>query len=144
MTRFVFDTGPLFAFLYEEAGHDEVSTYLTDVANGNGEGFLSRATASELFYLIARMEAPDGEPTSDSFRIAKRDVRGLARNGLSIEQAAWETVGRVKARGGLSLGDAHAVALASDRDATLVVGGDDDFDALPVDVSVERFRNHGV
>ena len=36
------------------------------------------------------------------------------------------------------------MALAHGRDATLIAGGDDDFDALPVDVDIERFRDHGV
>jgi len=46
--------------------------------------------------------------------------------------------------GNISLADAYAVALARGRNATLIAGGDDDFDALPVDVDVERFRDHGV
>jgi predicted nucleic acid-binding protein len=50
----------------------------------------------------------------------------------------------VKADGGISLTDAYAVALAHERGATLVTGVDDDFDALPIDVEVERFRDHGV
>ena len=50
----------------------------------------------------------------------------------------------MKTAGALALGDAHAVALAHEREATLVVGADDDFDALSVDIDVERFRDHGV
>ncbi|WP_255680792.1 hypothetical protein [Natrinema sp. DC36] len=41
-------------------------------------------------------------------------------------------------------GFAAVVAFADERDVTLLVGGDDDFDDLPLEVSCKRFRNHGV
>ena len=50
----------------------------------------------------------------------------------------------VKAEGRISLADAYAIALAHGRDATLVAGADDDFDELPIDVDLRRFRDHGV
>ena len=50
----------------------------------------------------------------------------------------------MKADGNISLADISAVALAHARDATLIADGDDDFDAVPVDVDVERFRDYGV
>jgi len=53
-------------------------------------------------------------------------------------------MGKVKADGHISLADAAAVALAYERDATLLVGGDDEFDDLPLEVSCERFRDRGV
>lgn len=55
-----------------------------------------------------------------------------------------ERVRELKADGNISLADAYAVALAHERDATLVVGADDDFDALPVAVDIRRFRDEGV
>ena len=48
----------------------------------------------------------------------------------------------MKAGGRLSLADAYAVALAHDRDATLVAGADDDFDDLPLSVDLRRFRDY--
>jgi hypothetical protein len=39
---------------------------------------------------------------------------------------------------------AYAVALAHERDATLVAGTDDDFDDLPIEIELSRFREHGV
>ncbi|GGL68200.1 hypothetical protein GCM10009039_27750 [Halocalculus aciditolerans] len=44
------------------------------------------------------------------------------------------------ADGHISIADAHAVALARERDATLVVGADDDFD----DIDLFAFRDHDV
>jgi predicted nucleic acid-binding protein len=76
--------------------------------------------------------------------VADRDVRALTRLGVDRERADWRLAGEVKTDGGISLADAYAVALAHERGATLVAGADDDFDALPIDVEVERVRDHGV
>ncbi len=83
------------------------------------------------------------KPTAESLRVADRDIRALERRGLSIESASWRLAGEIKASGEISLADAYAVALAHDRDATLAVGADSDFDELPVTVDVHRFRKQG-
>lgn len=141
----VFDTEAIVAFLYDEPGHARLGSLLDEVEAGDAEGLLSETDASEVYCLVARFEGTteDG-PTPASLRTADRDVRALTRHGVAIERADWRLAGQVKADGDVSLADAYGVALAHDRDATLVAGGDDDFDALPVDVDVERFRDHGV
>jgi predicted nucleic acid-binding protein len=63
---------------------------------------------------------------------------------LELTSADWHLAAEIKADGGISLADAYAVALAYDRDATLVAGADDDFDELPVDIELRRFRDSGV
>ena len=97
-----------------------------------------------MFYLVARFEGTDDVPTDASLREADRDVRALERQGVAIEAANWRLAAQVKADGSISLADAYAVALAHERGATLVAGGDDDFDDLPIDVDLYRFRDHGV
>lgn len=141
---YVFDTEAIVAFLYDEPGHDRVAALLDDVTDGVAEGLLAELNASEVYYLVARFEGADDRPTGESLRTADRDVRALERLGLDIDRADWRLVGEVKADGHVSLADAAAVALAHGNDATLVTGGDDDFDSLPVDVDTERFRDHGV
>ena len=144
-SRYVFDTEALIAFLYGEAGHGYVASLLADVDDGDAVGYLSESNASELYYLVARFEGTDEEePTAASLRDADTDIRTLTRRGVSIRRADWQLAGEIKAHGDISLADACAVALAHETDATLLVGGDDDFDALPVDIDIERFRNHGV
>lgn len=137
---YVFDTEPLVAFLYEEPGHGDVADRLDEVEVGRAEASVAEVTASEVFYLIARIEGEDGFPTPESLRTADRDVRALGRRGVVLRGASWRLAGEIKAQGGLSLGDSFAVALALARDETLVAGGDGDFDDLPVDVPVERVR----
>ena len=139
--RYVFDTEAIIAYLYDEPGRGVVEELLVEVESNAAEGFLSETNAAEVFYLVARFEGVDDEPTADSLRIADRDVRALDRWGVMLDRADWRVAGEVKADGHISLADAHAVALAYEKNATLVVGGDDDFDALPVDVDVIRFRD---
>jgi len=137
---YVFDTEAIVAFLYGEPGHETVADLLGDVFAGDGDGVLAETNASEVFYLVSRFEGVDDGPTNASLRAADRDLRALERRGLGIEPADWRLAAEVKADGDVSLADAYAVALAGERDATLVVGADDDFDELAVDVDIYRFR----
>jgi len=142
---YVFDTEAVVAFLYDEPGHDRVRALLADVEAGDVEGYLAETNATEVYYLVARFEGtPEEAPTTASFRVADRDLRALERLGLEIAVADWRLAGEVKAHGEISLADAYGVALAAEKDATLIAGRDDDFDDLPVDVDVRRFRDHGV
>jgi len=141
---YVFDTEAVIAYLYGEPGHEVVAEYLTAVRDGDAEGLLAETNAVEVFYLVARFESPGSSPTDSSRRAADRDLRALQRLGVDIRRADWRAVGEIKAAGHISLADAHAVALAVETDGTLLAGGDDDFDELPVDVAVTRFRDGGV
>ncbi|MFB6296060.1 MAG: PIN domain-containing protein [Halobacteriales archaeon] len=139
--RYVFDAEAIIAYLYGEPGHDVVAEYLEDIRDGPVDGFLAETNAGEVFYLVARLEGVDESPTADSLRAADRDVRALQRRGLRIERADWRLAAEVKADGGVSFADAHGVALARERDATLIAGADEGFDALQVAVDVVRFRD---
>ena len=141
---YVFDTEAIVAFLYSEPGHEVVADLLSDVFIGEADGLLAEMNASEVFYLVARFEGTGDAPTTASLREADRDLRALERQGLGIEAADWRRAAEVKADGSISLADAYAVALAHERGATLVAGVDDDFDELPVDVDIFRFRDEGV
>lgn len=140
MVEYVFDTEPLLAYLYAEPGHDAVAERLARLEAEETTGTIAEVNATELLYLIARIEGEDGTATRESLRVADRDVRALTRQYVPTRRADWHVVGEIKAEGTISLGDAHAVALADELDATLVVGADDDFDSLPVDVEIDRFR----
>ena len=143
MPGYVFDTEPLIAFLYREPGHEAAARRLARVESGDATGRIADVTAAELFYLIARIEGRDGRPTQHSLRLADRDVRSLERGGVAISRVDWDLAGEVKAAGGISLADAYAVALAYHHGDALVVEGDDDFDELPVEVTVERVGARG-
>jgi predicted nucleic acid-binding protein len=141
---YVFDTEAIIAFLYSEPGHESVATLLDQVFTDGTNGFLAETNAGEVYYLVARFEGIDNSPTNASLREADRDLRALERQGLELEAADWRLAASIKADGDISLADAYAVALAYDREATLVVGADDDFDELPVGIDLLRFRKDGV
>jgi len=137
---YVFDTEAIIAYLYKEPGHEVVADLLEKVFSGETDGFLTETNASEVFYLVARFEGVDDAPTDASLREADRDIRALERQGLELEAADWRLAAEVKADGSISLADAYAVALAYEREATLVAGADDDFDDLSLDIDLRRFR----
>ena len=141
---YVFDTEAIVAYLYGESGHEAVAELLDEVFGGESAGARAETNAGEVFYLVARFEGVDDAPTDASLRAADRDLLALERRGLAVEAGDWRLAAEVKAHGDISLADAYAVALASERDATLVAGADDDYDDLPVAVDVRRFRERGV
>lgn len=138
---YVLDTETIVAYLYDEPGSDDVRRIVEGASAGERDVWLARTNASEVLYLVARFEGVDGVPTQESLRVADRDVRAIERAGVTIAPADWRTVGEVKAHGSISLTDASAVALAEEHEATLLVGADDDFDDLPLDVPIERIRS---
>ena len=142
--EYVFDTEAIIAYLYNEPGHEVVADLLDEVFSGETDGALTETNASEVFYLVARFEGVDDAPTDASLREADRDIRALERQGLELEAADWRLAAEVKADGSISLADAYAVALAYEREATLVAGADDDFDDLSLDIDLLRFREDGV
>ncbi|MDF9747680.1 PIN domain-containing protein [Natrinema salsiterrestre] len=144
MTEYVFDAEPLIAFLYDEPGAVDVSDRLKEIDEGEATGALAHATATELVYKVARLEtgAPNrATPGGDELETGERDLRVLQGYGLTIETPPWSTVARIKAAGGIALGDSYAAALAADRDATLIVGADPEFGDLSVDVTLHRIRD---
>lgn len=143
MSGYVFGAEPLVAYLYDEPGSDRVAELLDEVERGETSGAMSDATATEVMYLVARFET-EGTPTERERMVGHRDVLAFDRSGVSIRRTPWETAARIKSDGDISLGDAYAAALAADRDATLVVGADDDFEELPIELDLLRFRESAV
>jgi predicted nucleic acid-binding protein len=143
MTAYVFDTEPLIAYLYDEPGASAVTDRLQAVDDGDVDAAISHATATELVYKIARLETGDPnqvQPGDAEYEVGEEDLRVFRDYGMTITTLSWHTVSRIKGAGGISLGDSYAAALASDEDATLVVGADPEFAALPVDIEVTRIR----
>jgi predicted nucleic acid-binding protein len=143
VTTYVFDTEPIIAWLHGEPGREQVHRLLHEATDGDADGVIADANAAEIVYLDARLLAAARGETSPADRdIAEGlyDVAMLERAGIRVADASWQRAGRIKAPGGLSLGDAFAVAQAVEGEATLVVGADEDFAHLPVDVGCLQFR----
>ncbi|WP_256685836.1 PIN domain-containing protein [Halococcus qingdaonensis] len=138
---YVFDAEPVIAYCYDEPGADRVESLLTAIYDGDATGLLSEVTATEITYKIAWLEADD-RPTDADLDIGRTQIKDIVDGGCRLESTtdSWEVAARVKASGGIALGDAFAVALAEATDALLVAGADDDFDELPFPVRIERIR----
>ncbi|MFB6162496.1 MAG: PIN domain-containing protein [Halococcoides sp.] len=133
--RVVFDAEPLIAHADDEPGSDIVKTYLDAVAVQATTGYVCPVTRTEIRYTIARKY---DRATADEY------LDWLTT--LGIETVAVEDVWRAAADHVLAatpaLGDAFALATAEHVEGTLLVGGDDDYDAISV-VPIERFRDGG-
>jgi len=132
MTDYVFDTEPLVALRYDEDGAERVEEILEDVYDGDLTASMSAVTATEVRYVIGRAEG--------DIHAGVRTVRNHVDGGVEIVPVRSHglTAARVKMDGNISLGDSFSAALAYEEDAKLVVGKDDEFDSLPVDVKLER------
>ena len=132
----VFDTEPLIAYLDDEPGSDVVEDRIDRVASGEIDGYISPVTKTEVLYVGSRV----GFPIDD----VRASLERLEELGVTVydSRACWETAAVLKEAHNMALGDAYALATADAVDGTLLVGADDDFDAI--EEEVERFRDEPV
>ena len=134
--RVVFDAEPLIAHADDEPGSDVVERHLDAVATEDATGYVSRVNLTEFRYTIARKY---DRPTADAYLDWLTD---LGIEPVDVE-AVWTAAAEYVLTYNPALGDAFALATADDVGATLLIGGDDDYDEV-TDVSIERFRDGGV
>jgi len=130
--RVVFDAEPLVAHAEDEPGSDVVEAYLDAVAVDDAAGYTSCVNLAELRYTIARKY---DRATADEY------CDWLADLGIESVDAgdAWLDASEYVLRYNPALGDAFALATAERVAATLLIGGDDDYDGI-TDVPIDRFR----
>ena len=141
----VFDAEPLLAFAFDEPGAEAVEEWLDRVYDGDRAGYVATITLAEVRYIAARKASPEE---------ADAHIRRLRELGLTEYEIndCWQTASELKRKYALAVGDAYAVAAAVDLDAdeevTLLVGADNDFDAVENDPDlqhlIERFRTESV
>jgi predicted nucleic acid-binding protein len=140
----VFDTEALLAFAFDEPGTDVVEGWLDRVYDDEVRGCVTTVNLAEFRYVAARktsMSRADGH-IQDLLDI------GLSEHGVD---SLWRAVSTIKATYSPALGDAYAVAAASEIDGhesaetTLLVGADDDYDRFEATDEfghlLERFRD---
>ena len=131
--RIVFDAEPLIAHADAEPGSDVVETYLDAVAVGDATGSASYVNLTETRYTIARKY---DRATADEYLEWLTDLGIEPVDGGEAWMAASEFVLEYNP----ALGDSFALATAESAEATLLIGGDDDYDNVS-DVSIKRFRD---
>jgi predicted nucleic acid-binding protein len=130
--RIVFDAEPLIAHADGEPGSDVVEEYLDAVAVEDAIGYASFVNLAEIRYTIARKY--DGG-TADEYLDWLTD---LGIEPVDVDDA-WMAASEYVLKYNPALGDSFALATAEFVEATLLVGGDDDYDDIS-DVPIERFR----
>ncbi|MCU4744183.1 type II toxin-antitoxin system VapC family toxin [Natronoglomus mannanivorans] len=131
--RIVFDAEPLIAHAEDERGSQTVAEYLDAVGVEDVEGYASLVNISEIRYILARKYD----------RSVVDDYLGwlfdLGVEPVEIEEV-WVDASEYVLEYNPALGDSFALATADHLDATLLIGGDDDYDEVS-GVRIERFRD---
>jgi predicted nucleic acid-binding protein len=131
--RLVFDTEPLVAHAASEHGKSVVDTYLDAVRDGDIEGFINQVNLTETRYVIGRVS---GREMADQYIgwLFDIGVRPIGVNDL------WAEAANYILEYNPALGDSFALATAAHVDASLLIGGDGDFDGI-TEVHLIRFRD---
>ncbi|SEA39898.1 Predicted nucleic acid-binding protein, contains PIN domain [Haloplanus vescus] len=130
--RVVFDAEPLIAHADGEPRSEVVETYLDAVAAKDTTGFASYVNLAEIRYTLARKYDRD---TADEYLDWLTDL-GIEPVDVS---SAWMDASEYILQYNPALGDAFALATAEHIEATLLIGGDDDYDDIS-NIPIERFR----
>ena len=129
----VFDAEPLIAHADDEPGSDVVEKYLDAVAVGDATGYASCVNLAEIRYTIARKY---DRGTAEEYLDWLIDLGIKPLDVTDVWTAASEYVLEYNP----ALGDSFALATAEHAEATLLIGGDDDYDEIST-VPIERFRD---
>lgn len=143
----VFDAEPLLAFSFDERGAEEVERWLDRVYDGERDGYVSTINLAEFRYVATR------EASVEQADVQITALRDMGLTEYEIDEL-WEAASDLRATYSPSLGDAYAVAAATnideetERDVTLLVGADDDYDVFENEAGfehrIERYRDESV
>ncbi len=116
MKRIVFDSFALLALFRNEGGREEISTLLTEIANGEKEGSISVINVGEVYYISHRK---DGKEKAEDVLMA------MLHFPLEIIEADLNLTimaSKLKAKYKFSYADAFAAALTISKKAVLITG----------------------
>jgi PIN domain nuclease of toxin-antitoxin system len=116
LAAIVFDSYAVLAFLFDEAGADEVESILHEAAQAGGSVPISAVNWAEVLYRVRRVEGAKGVDKARQFE------RTMPVEVVGADRALAESAAELKAGHKLSLGDAFAAALAQQRNAELATG----------------------
>lgn len=128
--KVVFDAEPLLALLADEPGSDRVEEYFREVQTGAVDASVSPIQLTEVSYIGHQLNADGVEAYIKQIQAFMTIVQ--------VDEDVWRQAVFYKMIGH-SLGDSYALATAEVQNAVLIVGADDDFDDVPVEI--ERIRD---
>lgn len=130
--KVVFDAEPLLTAVEGKPGQERMAKYFIEIQSGAVDAYISPMQLTEVSYIGRDM--PKGHRIDEYLQ----QIQAFMTTA-PVDEATWRRAADFKANGGHSLGDSYALATADVLDAVLVVGADDDFDGVPVEI--ERIRD---
>jgi len=128
LERLTFDSEPILAFYFGEAGGEIVNEFLKKIQKGEIEGYINIVNLTEIYYILSRGSPLVAEKTQRELRFFGLKVVPIEDNGL------WREAGKIKCDHSMSLADAFAVATAQSLNSKLIVGNDKEFNGLDVKI----------
>ncbi|MEM3044657.1 MAG: PIN domain-containing protein [Candidatus Bathyarchaeia archaeon] len=127
--RLTFDSEAILAFYLGEKGGEAVKEILKKVQDGDAEGYMSILNLTEIYYILCRVNP----------ELAKEKERRLRLYNLKIvpieDDDLWREAAKIKCEHALSLADAFAAATAKVLKSKLVVGSDEEYKGLNIQLS---------
>lgn len=130
--KVVFDAEPLLTAVEGTPGQERVAKYFIEIQSGAVDAYISPIQLTEIRYIGRNM--PKGHRIDEYLQQIQ-----VFMTTAPVDEATWKRAAEFKANEGHSLGDSYALATADVLDAVLIVGADDDFDDVPVEI--ERIRD---
>jgi predicted nucleic acid-binding protein len=132
----VLDSYALLALLRDEAGGEAVARLLEHAGEADQPLQMTEANYAEVQYIIRRK---DGDA---AWEAVARELSAAPIEFHAIDRRLADGAARFKARFKLSLADAFAAALASERKAQLVTG-DPEFRHLEKEIKIHWIHSQG-
>jgi ribonuclease VapC len=132
--RLVFDSEAILAFYLGEEEGKVVKDSLEKVQNGDAEGYINILNLAEFYYILCRVDPGLAEEKERNLRLFGLEVIPIEDDEL------WREAATIKAKHTLSLADAFAASTAKILESELVVGSDEEFRGLGVQLL--RIRNN--
>jgi ribonuclease VapC len=130
----VLDSFALLAYLRGEPGSERVRDLLDKASQKNIPLHMTEINYAEVKYITLRKQG------DEAWRDIVAGLPALPIEFHAVDRALSDIAADFKARGGLSLADAFAAALAKDRKAELVTG-DPEFKTLEREIKILWLRN---
>jgi len=121
-----FDSEAILAFYLGEEGAEVVRDSLEKVQSGAAEGYINVLNLIEIYYILCRVDPKLAEEKQKNLRLYGLKVVPIEDDGL------WREAARIKSKHSLSLADAFAAATAEALKSKLIVGSDEEFKELNI------------
>jgi len=128
LDRLTFDSEAILAFYFGETGGDLFRDSFEKIQNGETEGYINVINLTEIYNILSRRDPKIAEEKQRNLRLYGRKVVPIQDNGL------WREAAKIKCNHSMSLADAFALATAKSLKTKLVVGSDQEFTNMDVEL----------